>query len=231
MKKTLQTIIALALTSGISHAATVTVANADFSSASSAGGNASVAASWDKTAANITTNIYFLAGAASPPYPDKAAYLNASGDGTVITTISQNLSDFNLGLNASTYNSWSISFDAGYRGTMDPVNMLVALVDLGSDGIYQSTDTVLSSATFTRADAPVPPGESMRPMPNESVNLVFTSASTNDIGLIFQNTNANGVTYQETGIIDNIVITAVPEPSSAALLGLGGLALILRRRK
>ena len=31
--------------------------------------------------------------------------------------------------------------------------------------------------------------------------------------------------------VDTLTITAVPEPSSAALLGLGGLALILRRRK
>ncbi|MCP5536458.1 MAG: PEP-CTERM sorting domain-containing protein [Akkermansiaceae bacterium] len=31
--------------------------------------------------------------------------------------------------------------------------------------------------------------------------------------------------------IDNIVVSAVPEPSSAALLGLGGLALLFRRRK
>ncbi|WP_240610614.1 PEP-CTERM sorting domain-containing protein [Rubritalea profundi] len=31
--------------------------------------------------------------------------------------------------------------------------------------------------------------------------------------------------------IDDISLTQVPEPSSAALLGLGGLALILRRRK
>ena len=30
---------------------------------------------------------------------------------------------------------------------------------------------------------------------------------------------------------DNFEVNAVPEPSSAALLGLGGLALILRRRK
>ncbi|MFK7912201.1 MAG: PEP-CTERM sorting domain-containing protein [Akkermansiaceae bacterium] len=43
------------------------------------------------------------------------------------------------------------------------------------------------------------------------------------------NGGANG-TYHR---YDNILITAevVPEPSSAALLGLGGLALILRRRK
>jgi hypothetical protein len=36
-------------------------------------------------------------------------------------------------------------------------------------------------------------------------------------------------------VLDNIVlngdVTAVPEPSSTALIGLGGLALILRRRK
>ena len=31
--------------------------------------------------------------------------------------------------------------------------------------------------------------------------------------------------------VDNVSVTVVPEPSSAALLGLGGLALILRRRK
>ena len=33
------------------------------------------------------------------------------------------------------------------------------------------------------------------------------------------------------GLIDNASFSAVPEPSSTALLGLGGLALILRRRK
>ena len=31
--------------------------------------------------------------------------------------------------------------------------------------------------------------------------------------------------------VDNIVFTLVPEPTTTALLGLGGLALILRRRK
>ncbi|MFC5050439.1 PEP-CTERM sorting domain-containing protein [Rubritalea spongiae] len=40
------------------------------------------------------------------------------------------------------------------------------------------------------------------------------------------NQNSSSGTY-----IDNVVISAVPEPSSTALLGLGGLALILRRRK
>lgn len=43
----------------------------------------------------------------------------------------------------------------------------------------------------------------------------------------------NGVQSQRAGFIDNLILNgaAVPEPSSTALLGLGGLALLLRRRK
>ncbi|MCP5538007.1 MAG: PEP-CTERM sorting domain-containing protein [Akkermansiaceae bacterium] len=44
--------------------------------------------------------------------------------------------------------------------------------------------------------------------------------------------NIGNAGSQETYRLDDIVLTqAVPEPSSAALLGLGGLALMLRRRK
>lgn len=45
--------------------------------------------------------------------------------------------------------------------------------------------------------------------------------------------STNGVMSQRAGWVDDVVVngTVVPEPSSAALLGLGGLALILRRRK
>jgi len=38
-------------------------------------------------------------------------------------------------------------------------------------------------------------------------------------------------TSRNDAAVSALVLTAVPEPSSAALLGLGGLALILRRRK
>ena len=43
------------------------------------------------------------------------------------------------------------------------------------------------------------------------------------------NTLGNGT--QESTLIREIDITVVPEPSSAALLGLGGLGLLLRRRR
>jgi hypothetical protein len=40
---------------------------------------------------------------------------------------------------------------------------------------------------------------------------------------------AGAVSYDADSV--NLNITSVPEPSSTALLGLGGLALIFRRRK
>ncbi len=49
-------------------------------------------------------------------------------------------------------------------------------------------------------------------------NVVITLSNTSPAG-------DNTVNYS------NIVVDAVPEPSTTALLGLGGLALILRRRK
>jgi hypothetical protein len=41
----------------------------------------------------------------------------------------------------------------------------------------------------------------------------------------------DGLYLARTDTADTVTLTAVPEPSSAALLGLGGLTLILRRRK
>lgn len=49
-------------------------------------------------------------------------------------------------------------------------------------------------------------------------------------------TNGEDVAFRlfgatNTAIIDNVSIDVVPEPSTTALIGLGGLALILRRRR
>ncbi len=60
-------------------------------------------------------------------------------------------------------------------------------------------------------------------------SFTFTaSAATETLSVAYNYTNGNSVTgFNST----NFTVTAVPEPSSAALLGLGGLTLILRRRK
>ncbi len=60
----------------------------------------------------------------------------------------------------------------------------------------------------------------------------FTSAASieGNVYVRFDLTANAGADFAQP-LLDNVSVTAVPEPSSAALLGLGGLALILRRRK
>ncbi|MFK7911041.1 MAG: PEP-CTERM sorting domain-containing protein [Akkermansiaceae bacterium] len=59
-----------------------------------------------------------------------------------------------------------------------------------------------------------------------SLTLANSTTAINEIR-VFNETSGSG----NDVLFDNFTVTAVPEPSSAALLGLGGLALILRRRK
>ena len=83
-----------------------------------------------------------------------------------------------------------------------------------------STATLLGSNDFGTVDAD-----------NAIVDFSFSvGAGSSEIGQDFQLrfSNAGGYTY-----IDNITgdFTAIPEPGSLALLGLGGLCLLRRRRK
>ncbi|BDS06985.1 hypothetical protein NT6N_20250 [Oceaniferula spumae] len=62
--------------------------------------------------------------------------------------------------------------------------------------------------------------------PVTSASFAITTSGTYTFEIYAdQSTTSNHI------IVDNLVLNAVPEPSSTALLGIGGLALILRRRK
>ncbi|MFD2275054.1 PEP-CTERM sorting domain-containing protein [Rubritalea spongiae] len=61
----------------------------------------------------------------------------------------------------------------------------------------------------------------------QTIEQNFIAGNSLQLEVLF-NLNANS---NETVAIDNISVASVPEPSSTALLGLGGFTLILRRRR
>lgn len=71
------------------------------------------------------------------------------------------------------------------------------------------------------------------------VNITITSTDLINAGVTmgdniyirFEKPGDGGALRSAVYQVDNVNLSVVPEPSSAALLGLGGLALILRRRK
>ncbi len=105
-------------------------------------------------------------------------------------------------------NDLAFDVDLVINGANVGTTLSISLVDLvGSVTNFSTVPYAVSVAEVGAAD---------------DVSVRFTPATT----------GAGGVDWDQTAI-DNVVVTVtpVPEPSAAALFGLAGLALILRRRK
>lgn len=76
--------------------------------------------------------------------------------------------------------------------------------------------------------------ETKRQLGDANFSLVKSFASSDIGALIGNRTNWDGIMLRASSTsdrFDNIVITTIPEPATASLLGLGGLALLARRRR
>lgn len=65
---------------------------------------------------------------------------------------------------------------------------------------------------------------------DSGTDFTFSSGAVGSFGDVSFFMNGPGG-FGEDGFVDSIRVDVVPEPSSAALLGLGGLSLLLRRRR
>ena len=135
------------------------------------------------------------------PYSDLSFNDGIFGNGAGVITIS--------GLNPSLTYDLSIASNmfanAAYGATVtDPVSAIF--------GDYSGTSIING-------------GTAAGPNPNPITPFMLTGLQTNGAGTLTLNFTENPT------IISALTLTAVPEPSAFALFGLGGLGLILRRRR
>lgn len=143
----------------------------------------------------------------------------------------------------------SADFSAFKAGTSGNPDLLVSVFTRGSQTVqaadYQGAGTGYTSSVVDLetdfADGPNSATYSLTTAGQDS--LVSFLGDNKDDDYLFVRIRANGTpvagqAYQfgntvgdQTAAVTSLSFTAVPEPSSTALLGLGGLALALRRRR
>lgn len=239
MKKTILLTSSLIATSAMSHGALSAIANGDFESGvvydlglgrddSSIGSGSDWFESTTGVYGEVISN---LADAAYSGVSFQSGHGNTAIFNNGTGYIYQNLGTLNLEMAAS------FTFDAYER--------------VQGDGNYTINVALFSSSTFTGAngtDVAGAAGVTALGTGSYAFSSDANLATNEDvIGATISNVSLAGATSGDniwvrfeaprpgsnsTGQMDNLTVTyTVPEPSSTALLGLGGLALILRRRK
>jgi hypothetical protein len=153
-------------------------------------------------------------------------------------TISYDHRLFNEGSNVSSIGPYVIVL---VNGDPNDLNAYVHIQDgpTGGDTDWQTISTTLDASNF-QAIADIDLGvldpafdgivPSSIPLGNFSTDMTFEQvlADVTDIYISFELVDNNSTQVSESAGVDNVVIT--PEPTSLALLGLGGLLFARRRR-
>jgi hypothetical protein len=232
MKKTL--FVAAALTSGFawqaSQAATIILTNGNFNAATGAGQTS--ATGWTVqagTGTNSPPSNYFDSTIQQTSLSSYSTIAFLKTDGN--NYIQQGLTTSDAGpVDATTFGTYTVNFNLGYRcdgGTNGTLSIRVALWDT-------TANTQLASQDFTIA-APTGTTDSLAPqVANLSYDNTAGSLSGHTVALRVINTGADlgANAWGCTGMVDNFLVTAVPEPSAiVALLGGTGILLGMHRRR
>lgn len=131
-----------------------------------------------------------------------AGWLIPDGNRATNSTLTQNITLSAPGIYTLNFDSFSQNTNGGLSSIFS-----AALTGVGTQSFIEDADGVATA---------------------RSVNFNVTTAGSYD--LVFTGLNPSNFVYPAT-LIDNVSITAVPEPSSTALLGLGALGLFIRRKR
>jgi MYXO-CTERM domain-containing protein len=205
------------------HSATITLLNGNFAT-----GSGTTATSWvqtDGTGGNSPPSNYWVTSGV-PGITTGAIYLKSDGG----NYIQQALTASDLGsVDATTFTSYTVGLDYGYRHDSVINGDHTLRISL-----WNVTDNVEITGTDLLVAAPGSPGTNSLTTGSFVLNYDNTAGTlTGDqIAIRFSSTSGDlaGNSWQRTAILDNVTITAVPEPAAALLAGLGAFALLRRRR-
>lgn len=228
MKKTHCLAILALATSAVSHAATITLSNADFESGVNSG--TFPATDWPQTNGagtnSPTSSTYWQPGGAVAGIATGAIYMKSDG-GNYIQQVF-NASDLGA-VDATTFESYAVTLDYGCRVNASATNHTIRL------SLWNVTDNLeLAGTDFVVA--PITSGNSSLSSLGQVFNLTYDNTAAglagDQIAIRFTSVSPDlgSNAWHRTAIIDNVAITAVPEPASA-LLGALGLFGLLRRRR
>lgn len=218
-KTTLLSITSAACFATVCNAAVI----ADYNFSGYTGGDPSgTYSTTDSLDSNITSTSVVVAGA-----------LEEGGNGSYTGEL--NMASWNLTTAGLTIN---LVVADGFELDLDSVVLNIARNGTGASDTFELNLGATQLATIGTGVMDIHNGGSGAmagsPTHNEAFALTGVSAAQNltgSIALTIDDLDGLAGNVRMNDLVVNGTITAVPEPSSTALLGLGGLALIMRRRK
>ena len=110
---------------------------------------------------------------------------------------------------------------------------LAMITGVNGSGLFSTTFSIVGETPETATALTAAGGSGNGPLTftEGTTHVLFENITATDGSITFTTQSTLGSSTNYAGVLAGLQIQAVPEPSSAALLGLGGLTLILRRRK
>lgn len=231
MKKTITTIGLLAVSSLLSQAA-VSYTGVTISETFTGYDGNSAPTGWDASGFSNGAGFSENRGSSSGGVTTGGTYAFDIGSGNIALGVQPGGSDFTPGTydlevtndSGATVDTWAIAFNSyvfNDQGRGNGFNF-----SYSTDG---SSYTPVAAGSFTSAAA-ADGSPAWAIGAAYSDNISASVASGGSLHLRWTGVDAGGSGSRDEFALDDVSINAVPEPSSIALLGLGGIALLRRRR-